>query len=119
MKTNQQTCDLGTTNALIIELLCGLSVDQDLSQFSRTAEAMSFSGKTAKVSFDLTNASVQIYCKGQEISVYDSKVPGQCRDIEFADKLGMEAVAEMIAATREQSEQERALVLAKIAKRPW
>lgn len=87
--------------------------------FKRTEEAMTFHGKTATVSFDLKNASVQIYCKGQQNSVYDSQKPGQCQNIDFAEQLGMEAVSEMRAASSAQSEKGRAAVLAKLAKRPW
>lgn len=120
MKTHQQSSGhLGTTNAMIMGLLGGLSEDQDLPAFNRTAEAITFHGKTATVSFDLTNASVQIYCKGQKNSVYDSKKPGQCQDIDFADQLGMEAISEMIAASSAQSEKERARMLVKVANRPY
>lgn len=119
MKANQQSSGLGTTNAMIMEMLGSLSEGQDLPEFDRTAESMTFRGKTATVSFDLSSASVKIFCKGQELSVYDSKYPGQCRDLDFANQLGMEAVSEMIVASSAQSERDRALVLAKIAKRPW
>lgn len=120
MKTHQQSSGhIGTTNAMIMELLGGLSEDQDLPAFNRTADAMTFHGTTATVSFDLKNASVQIYCKGQQNSVYDSQKPGQCQNMDFAEQLGMEAISEMIAASSAQSEKGRAIVLAKLAKRPW
>ena len=100
MKTHQQSSGhIGSTNAMIMELLGGLSEDQDLPAFNRTAEAMTFHGKTATVSFDLKNASVQIYCKGQKTSVYDSKNPKQFQNIYFDEKLGMESIYEMIDAT--------------------
>lgn len=120
MKPNQHSSgQIGKTDAMIMELLGGLCETQDLPAFKRTAEAMIFDGTTASVVLSLQDASVKIYCKGQEESVYESSRPSLCKSIEFADQLGMEAVSEMIVAASEQSEKGRALVLAKIANRPW
>lgn len=106
-------------NALIMDLLGSFSAGDSVPAFENRPEALVYRGSTATVIMDKTNASVRVFCRGQEISVYDSLHPEDCKNPQFADELGKEAMAEMTRDLHCQITLERKRMVSKIARRPY
>jgi hypothetical protein len=104
-------------NAVLVDLLCTLGWGSAVPGYEDRTDAFTYKGSTATVEMDKNNGAIRLFCRGQEISVYDSQHPEACKNPDFVDDLVMEVKGEMRKALVVQIESERQFMLARRAKR--
>ncbi|WP_338924292.1 hypothetical protein V0M98_32285 (plasmid) [Pseudomonas silesiensis] len=105
-------------NAILMDLLCTLGMGPAVPGYEDRQDAFSYQGSTATVEMDKSNGAIRLFCRGQEISVYDSKHPEACSNPAFVGDLVTEVRADMHKALVIQVEEDRKFMLARRAKKP-
>lgn len=106
-------------SAILVDMLCTLGWGGAVPGYEDRTDAFAYKGSTATVEMDKNNGSIRLFCRGQEISVYDSQHPEACSNPDFVDDLLAEVRGEMRKALVIQVEADRQFMLARRAKRPF
>jgi hypothetical protein len=108
---------VSVNNAILVDLLCTLGWGGAVPGYEDRTDAFAYKGSTATVEMDKNNGSIRLFCRGQEISVYDSQHPEACSNPAFVDDLVTEVRGEMRKALVGQIEADRQFVRARRAKK--